>query len=206
MRPARRPPICRSKKTRGLCCSGSTVFAFSSNEKSCDAERGAARAAISPRGALPGSASRHVPGRGGRIAPRDVVVIVPIGMADLATYLTTSIEAQRPGVEEFAEGLSADERTALVDQLAARAQRGECAASLLRALLRLGPTRLPAARRAVRLVQDGDLRGRSALFCLSELRIAMLCQWHCGDGSNGGTAAAWAAFAIDSDARAPLFT
>ena len=44
IRPARSPPICRSKKTRGLCRVASAVLAFSANEKSCDALLGASLA------------------------------------------------------------------------------------------------------------------------------------------------------------------
>ena len=112
---------------------------------------------------------------------------------DLPSRLVASFEACEAGLEEFAHGLSADERAALVLQLAARTQRGECPASLLRVLLHLEPTRLQAARAAVGRIQGGAMGGRSALCCLSELRMAVLRHWHVARGGSGGD---WAAFGI----------
>ena len=84
-----------------------------------------------------------------------------------------------PGVEAHVVQLDRAERDALVRAL----ETYDNPPALLRMLLHLRPTRLAAAREALRLLQCGSLQGRSALFCVSELRIAVAHQWQLQRGT-----------------------
>ena len=100
--------------------------------------------------------------------------------AMLAQRLITSHASRDTAFAAFTSSLDDEERLGLLADFAARARRPDgAAAALLRALLASPALRLTAAREAVRLMHMEKLSGKSAVLCLSELRIAVLRYWEC---------------------------
>ena len=113
--------------------------------------------------------------------------VVVRGIADhLAAKLISSHASRDAAFDGFTHGLDREERAGLLTDLAQRARRPDscAAAALLRALLHSRALRLPAAREAVRLMRADVLSGKSAVLCISELRIGVLRYWECRGGCN----------------------
>lgn len=108
--------------------------------------------------------------------------------AMLAQRLITSHASRDVAFAAFTSSLDDEERLGLLADFAARARRPDgAAAALLRALLASPALRLTAAREALRLMHMEKLSGKSAVLCLSELRIAVLRYWECrGKALSGG--------------------